>query len=190
MYNTCQTPVLRQEVPETSRDGGEIVFPWPFELIVGGVVGMWILKEVYRLIKAQFTHRTDVHLEVDSSGGPRGRKGKVLMRPHAVKWLWWQLVYYSTHRQGRFLQNGFKFFVQRHGFRYVLHFIARDFKGRCKCPVPRVSVPGWVSINGAYWIRDDVVSMRYSASCETCKGKVFVSRMDLVSMALTMGPQH
>ena len=57
MYNTCQTLVLRQEC-QRQVVTVESVFPWPVGIIVGGVVGMWILKEIVSSKRSSLTELT------------------------------------------------------------------------------------------------------------------------------------
>ena len=65
---------------------------------------------------------------------------------------------------------------------------AEVYRERCKCLIPRVSIPDWTiafkrSDNRKLWIRDDVISLRYQVSCELCSKQVFISRPDVVSLA-------
>ena len=152
--------------------------------IFGGVLAMWALKQTGNLIKWLLNRRLVILLEVEGSGGIRPRRGKAPVRTHPIKWFWWQLIYY-TDRSASI--SWYRFFIHRYGFWYRLRrFVAKDFSERCKCPVPHLKLPEWISINGPYWVNDDVVSLRYSACCETCKGMVFVSRKDLLSFAKTL----
>ena len=174
---------------------GELA-PWvsiKIILIVGalgalGVFRSWLLNKVAELIVRRVTGKIEVLLEVE---GSNSRKGRVEINPRDTKWFGWQLWILFNNRHGGFVRNAAKVFFGRYGLWYGLLGICRRHKERCKCPIPYVSVPDWViafkrSDNSKLWIRDDVISLRYQVSCESCSKQVFISRPDVISLAMAL----
>ena len=147
------------------------------------LVEKFALSYVSEFAKGLFHRERGVFCEVEGGGGISPRYGQRSLRSRHIKWFWTQLSYHVTERR-RSPRQWVQFLFNKCGFRYRLSMVVKDFRERCRCPVPYVSFPQWVSINSDYWIRDDIVLARYSDHCKTCEGKVFFSRFDLMSQAM------
>ena len=175
-------------------------------IVASGLVGIWLLKQVIKhlleqllnFVKWRLTRKIEVSLEIKGYLDHTVRKGVVLLKPRTVKRLSTELLMalkplftIFKDRHDGFMQNAVEIFFGKYGFWYELRCIRRRYTERCKCPVPYLSVPESAvafkrADNWKLWARDDIPAVRYLAKCEICSKDVFVSRPDMVSMAMTL----
>ena len=166
----------------------DILFVGAVVIAILGTLGRLLLNDLVKLIVKRVTAKSEVLLEVE---GYNGRKGRVEIKLRATKWVWWQFWSLFERRRGSLVRNVAEVCFSRYGLWHRLLGICRRYTEKCKCPIPYVAVPDWaVAFKGAdnskLWIRDDVTFMRCQVNCESCNGRVFISRPDVVSMAMAL----